>query len=160
MTSNLKTIEGQITTLDIPAHNVWLKDRDGNEHYFIWGPALHDQMSKLKPYWFTKLTGEQDKDFPDLWKLTACQFFKRPDDWPFKPPAKGYGHGYQPRNENLIVYQTCYKEACETARSMMVMALSCRNEPFDEVEEYNRLLDIALARAIKDGKALIAAGGT
>lgn len=149
LNTGLKTIEGQITTLDIPAHKVWLKDREGNTHYFIWGPALHDKMSGLKQWWFVRLTGEYEKDV-DLWRLTAQDYFKRPDDWPFKKPV---GKGtWQPRNENLIVFQCTYKECCETMR---VLAVKFR-ESFDD-GEFQRMMDIARDRAIADAKALIAA---
>lgn len=107
-TPSRKTIEGQITTLDIPAHKVWLKDREGKEHYFIWGPALHDQMSKLKPYWFVKLTGEYEADV-DLWRLEAQEYFKRPDDWPVQKKA----WTGQVRNDKIIVLQSCMKVAAD-----------------------------------------------
>jgi hypothetical protein len=59
-----------------------------------------------------------------------------------------------PTREKLIVYQTAYKEACETVRAHVLQL-----KPLMDETEFNRAMDIALARAIKDGKALIEAGG-
>lgn len=61
---------------------------------------------------------------------------------------------YVSLRERLIVYQTCHKESCETARCLMLIP----DGAFDE-EEYNRLMDIAVERAKKDAKALIEAAG-
>jgi len=141
----LKTVEGQIVTLDIPAHKVWLKDRAGATHYFIWGPALHDQMSKLKQGWFCKLTGEYEKDV-DLWRLEAQEFFKRPDDW----PATVHRRVFE-RNDKLIVVQTMLKAYCE---------LWCSTNTPDQVtfadarEDILAAIEADLPRVLKAGGVL------
>lgn len=142
-----KTIEGQIITLDLPAHKVWLKDREGKEHYFIWGPALNDQMSKLKPYYFAKLTGEYEKDV-DLWRLTDQGYFKRPDDWPF---SKAGGKGFQARNDKAIILQTCLKVAADVFISR---GFCEENDP-----PYSKQMEDITAEAIKAAEALCKAGG-
>lgn len=151
--TGLKTVEGQIVAIDHQAHKITVKDRAGASHTFIWPPQFNDVMGKLKQWWFTKITGEQEKDFPDLWRMTAQDFFKRPDDWPASQHHGG-GRPFQPRNEKPIVYQVCYKEACETMRAVMLVP----DHSVDEVE-YNRLMDIALARAKKDAEDLCKAAG-
>lgn len=105
---DLKTVEGQIVVLDVPAHKVTLKTKDGQQHSFIWGPALHDKMSQLKQWWFVKLTGEYEKDV-DLWRLASKEYFKRPDDWPASPARSTF----QPRNEKAIILQTALKVAAD-----------------------------------------------
>ena len=98
-TPGLKTVEGQIVALDVGAHKVSLKDRAGEVHTFIWGPALHEKMSHLQQWWFAKLTGELVEDM-DTWKLIAQDYFKRPEDW---PASGGRGRsGFAPRTERLI----------------------------------------------------------
>lgn len=146
--TGLKTVEGQITTLDIPAHKVWLKDRKGDTHYFIWGPALHDQMSKLKPYWFVKLTGEYEKDV-DLWRMTSQEYFKRPEDWPatvhrrvFERPEK---------NDKIIVLQTCLKVSADVRIS--------RGFCQDEDGKFADQMAEIVAEAVKAADALCKAGG-
>lgn len=127
--TGLKHVEGQIIALDVPAHKIVLKTREGEQHTFIWPPAMHDKMSQLKQWWFASLTGEYEKDF-DLWRLTAQDFYKRPDDWPAPNRSGGQGdRQFQPRNEKPIIMQVIFKEACETARQLMKMS-----EKFDEVE--------------------------
>lgn len=88
----IKTIEGQVSFIDQVAHKVTLKDKAGEQHTFVWPPTFNDAMAKLKPGFFTKLTGEHHTEF-DLWKLTGQGYFKRPDDWP--APQK-LGGGFNP----------------------------------------------------------------
>lgn len=104
----LKTVEGQIVAIDHAAHKITVKDLDGQQHTMIWPPPLNDQMAKLKQWWFCKITGEYQPDV-DLWKLTAQDFFKRPDDWPASAHGNGGGFRGQPRNERAIVAQCLLK---------------------------------------------------
>lgn len=154
--AGIKTIEGQIVFLNKPAHKITLKARDGQQHTFLWTPTLDAEFSKLNQWWFCKVTGEHEKDV-DIWRATDQGFFKRPDDWPFAKGGKGGGGYSQPRNEKAIIYQVCYKEACETVRHLM--SLPIEQEARDEQEEFDRYMDMALTRALKDAKALIEAAG-
>jgi len=104
MTAGLKSVEGQVTAIDPGAHKVTVKTRDGQHHELIWGAGLHDRMSKLQQWWFTKITAEESGG---VWKVTAQDFFKRPDDWPFQ--KGGAGKPFVPRNEKLIVVQVLIK---------------------------------------------------
>ena len=105
----LKTVEGQIIAIDKPAHKITLKDRAGEHHTFVWGPANDADFQKLEPWWFCKVTGEHQKDF-DIWKAMGTGFFKRPDDWPARGGAFG-GRQYQPRNERLITFLALHRDA-------------------------------------------------
>lgn len=111
--TGLKTVEGQIVFINPEQHKVTVKDRAGESHTFIWPPAMHEKMSGLKQWWFAKLTGEHEADV-GLWRLTAQDFFKRPDDWPFQ---KGGGKGnWQPRNEKPMAYESAFKTCAELVR--------------------------------------------
>jgi hypothetical protein len=144
--SGIKTVEGQIVEINHDAHKITVKDRTGALHTMIWPPVLVDQMSKLKQWWFTKITGEHQADV-DLWKLTANEFFKRPEDWPFKP-AGGKG-GYAPRNEKMIVVQTMLKAYCD---------LWCSTNTPDQVTFADAREDI-LAAIEADLPRILKAGG-
>jgi hypothetical protein len=152
VTEGLKTVEGQIVNIDHPAHKVTVKDRAGTLHSFVWGPTFNDQMAKLQQWWFTKITGEQEKDFPDLWRLTAQGFFKKPDDWP-QSQHHGKGGSYQPRNERAIIMQVVFKEACETARQFSKLS-----DTFDE-DAANAAWEWAVAKTEATMDRLCKAGG-
>ena len=105
----LKTVEGQIIAIDKPAHKITLKDRAGEHHTFVWGPANDADFQKLEQWWFCKVTGEHQEDF-DIWKAMGTVFFKRPDDWPARGGASG-GRQHQPRNERLIAFLALHRDA-------------------------------------------------
>jgi hypothetical protein len=152
MTEDLKLCEGQITSINHEKRGVAIKDKAGDTHPFYWSENMKMTNNKgepLKQWWFIKVIAERKKD--DTWWITSHDYFKRPDDW---PSTGGRKPEYQPRNEGLIVHQTTYKECCETARCLMLIP----DGVFDE-DEYNRLMDIALHRSLKDAKALIEAAG-
>jgi hypothetical protein len=147
-TPTLKTVEGQIITLDVPAHKVVLKTKDGQQHGFVWPPALNDQMSRLKQWYFARLTGEHQKDV-DIWKLTAQEFFKRPEDWPATVHSRVFGG--QPRNDKAIILQTCLKVAAD----VRIARGFCDS---DDGVYADQMAEIT-AEAIKAADALCKAGG-
>lgn len=144
---DLKSVEGQITFIDVAAHKVTVKDRAGESHTFTWPPALQDVMSQKKQWWFLKVTGEHQKDF-DIWKLTDAGFMTRPSEWP-KSNTGGGGWNGQPRNERLIVLQSCAKLAAE------VYAITTT----PDTQNFDAAMDIIIARAIGDTETLMKAGG-
>ena len=148
----LKVVEGQITAIDYGTHEITVKDRAGESHKMVWTKAIDERMAKLKQWWFCKIMAEKDGDF---WKVMDQTFFKRPDDWP--QSAKGGGGNYQPRNDKAIIYQTAYKEACETARTI-AKNTGWSNET-EAKKAFEQVMDMALARALKDGAELCKAGG-
>jgi hypothetical protein len=143
----LKTVEGQIIAIDKPAHKITLKDRAGEHHTFVWGPANDADFQKLEQWWFCKVTGEHQEDF-DIWKAMGTVFFKRPDDWPARGGASG-GRQHQPRNERLIVLQSCAKLAAE------VYAITTT----PDTQDFDQAMDTIIARAIKDTETLMKNGG-
>ena len=143
----LKSVEGQIIAIDKPAHKITLKDRAGEHHTFVWGPANDADFQKLEQWWFCKVTGEHQEDF-DIWKAMGTCFFKRPDDWPARGGASG-GRQYQPRNERLIVLQSCAKLAAE------VYAITTT----PDTQDFDQAMDTIIARAIKDTETLMKNGG-
>jgi hypothetical protein len=146
-TPALKTVEGQIVEIAPEAHKITVKDRTGALHTMVWAPPMHDQMSRLKQWWFTKITGEHVPDV-DLWRLTATEFFKRPEDWPFKPAGGFGGKSFTPRNEKLIVLQSTLKACAD------VFAITTTPDSMD----FDTAMDLIIARAIKDTDALMKAG--
>ena len=149
--TGLKQVEGQIVFLDHAAHKVAVKDRQGVSHTFVWPPQFNDGMAKLKQWFFIRATGEQEKEFPDLWRLTAQEYFKKPDDWPVS--QHGGGRPFQPRNEKPIIMQVIFKEACETARQFRQI-----DEHFD-AEEADRIWEWAVAKTEATMDRLCKAGG-
>ena len=150
--SGLKIVEGQITAIDHGAHALTVKDRAGQAHVFIWAAPMDDRMAKLKQWWFVKVTAEQSGEY---WKVVNQEFFKKPDDWPQSSHGGGSGGRPQaPRNERIIVLQTCYKEAAETARQMLIIS----DQKFDE-KQADAVMDWVLARAKKDAAELCREAG-
>lgn len=146
--TGLKTAEGQIVEIDHAAHKITVKDRTGALHSMIWGPQLNDQMQKLKQWWFTKITGEHYED-ADVWKLTNNEFFKRPEDWPFKP-AGGKCEFGQPRNDKAIILQTCLKVSAD---------LFMHTHPEGVASDFREGMPMIVQEAITAAEALCKAGG-
>jgi len=148
-TPALKTVEGQIVALDVPAHKITVKTKDGQQHTFVWPQVMHDKMSQLKQWWFTKLTGEHLPD-EDLWRLTSQEFFRRPEDWP-ATLGKNFGRSFQQRNDKAIILQTCLKVAAD----VLIARGFCEDNdpPFEE--QMARIT----AAAIKAADEICKAGG-
>ena len=141
----LKTVEGQIVAIDKPAHKITLKDRAGEHHTFVWGPANDADFQKLEQWWFCKVTGEHQEDF-DIWKAMGTGFFKRPDDWPARGEAYG-GHQYQPRNERLIAFLALHRDAVALFQSTTTPDSVSYEEAEDIVYEQAKK---TLEQAMKD----------
>jgi hypothetical protein len=154
----IPTIEGQIVGIDHDKRLIRVKDIGGTTHLITW-PAIRDEaFKKQKEWWFVRLTGEFiDHEFVP----SDVAYWKKPDNWPAsKGGFGGGGRPYQPRNEKPIIYQVCYKEACETVRSINnkdSAAILKTDEEFSIW--FNKMMDMALERAKKDAKALIEASG-
>ena len=130
---------GRIISTDVQKRQIVITDKDSILHPYNVPESLDIILQKQRAGWYVKITSEGDL-------VKRIEFAQKPADWK--------GNTYQkPRNENLIVHQTTYKECCDTVRCLML----CPDGTFDEAE-FNRLQDIALARSIKDAKALIEAG--
>ena len=133
----LKTVEGQITAIDKPAHKITLKDRAGASHTFVWGPGPDADFQKLEQWWFCRVTGEYLPDV-EMWRALGQGFFKRPDDWP--KSGSGGGKYSQPRNERLIVFQNMHTAALQGAQFTVT----------PDTQDYDAFMDVVYARAKKD----------
>ena len=143
--TSLKTVEGQITALDIPAHKITIKTRDGQHHEMMWTGFLDEKMSQLKQWWFCKVTAEKAGEF---WKVMDQGFFQRPADWPFAKGGAG-GKPFQPRNERLIVLQSSLKVCAD-------MFTACTTP---DTQDYDQAIDMIVEKAIQITEKLMIAGG-
>jgi len=137
-------IIGRIAGANLEKKQIVLSDKDGILKMYSYPDVLDVVAQKQKQGWYVKLT------LDDAALIKKIEYAAKPE-WAGPSSTKG---NIKPRNEGLIVHQTTYKECCETARCLMLIP----DGVFDE-EEYNRLMDIALHRSIRDAKALIEAAG-
>ena len=137
-------INGKCNAIDPTAKTFTMREVDGTETPFKWTEPLDMIMRKWKAGYY--LTVEYDSDSHLVKNVKYWQEGK--DKFP--RPEKGNRGNWQPRNDKAIMLQVCYKEACETARVHLLQL----SEPFEETE-CERVMDWAVARAIKDAKALI-----
>jgi hypothetical protein len=166
-----ETAEGNVTEIDLENRSMLIEDRTGapfmklfwnkvQEEFDGHPTALINQIRKLKQgYYVAPVIGSVDESISGKIKeayIKALPYKERPADFPRSQNKRpfGSGAGGRPRNEKIIAYQTCYKEACETIRALVLQP----DAVLDEVE-FNRLMDIAVARAKKDGKDLCDAAG-
>jgi len=164
-----ETTEGNVTEIDLENRSMLIEDRAGipfmklfwhqKQEEFDGKPtALINQIRKLKPGYYvapvidgvdTSISGKVKEAY-----IKALPYKDRPADFPRAQNKPFGGGGGRPRNEKIIAYQTCYKEACETIRALVLQPDAVLNEA-----EFNRLMDIAITRAKKDGKELCDAAG-
>ena len=149
----IPTIEGQIVGIDKDKRLIRVKDIDGTTHLITW-PAVRDEaFAKQKEWWFVRLTGEyKDHEFIPA----DVAYWKKPDNWPASKGGFGGGRSYTPRNEKPIIYQVCYKEACETIRGIFTGKYMDNKEA---QKAFDTMMDMALERAKKDAKVLIQESG-
>jgi len=152
MTDVLKQVEGQIVSINHEKRGVAIKDKAGDTHPFYWSEnvkMVNNKGEELKQWWFIKVIAEKAKD--DTWWITSQGYFQRPADWPTSGGRKPTGQ-YQPRNERLIVLQSCAKLAAD------VYAIT--NLTTVQPEDFDAAMDLIIARAIKDCETLMKAGGS
>ena len=165
-----ETTEGNVTEIDLENRSMLIEDRAGvpfmklfwrkvQEEFDGHPTALINQIRKLKAgYYVAPVIGEIDESISGKIKeayIKSLPYKDRPADFPRSQNKKPFGGGGgRPRNEKIIAYQTCYKEACETVRALVLQPDAVLDEA-----EFNRLMDIAVTRAKKDGKALCDAAG-
>jgi hypothetical protein len=148
----LKTIEGELASIDLEKRFFTLADRNGIIYpkKIIYGPQFDQTMAKQKIGYYEKVPVEVDEDSDEA-VLQDIPFVKRPDDWPRRAqPGGKRGGNWQPRNDRAIMLQVCYKEACETSRHNIQQL----TQEFD-VDACNAQMDRALERAIKDAARLM-----
>jgi hypothetical protein len=174
MTTEEQT-EGNVTEIDLDNRHLLIEDRAGipfmklfwhkaQEEFDGKPTALFNQIRKLqKGYYVAPVIKDVDTSASGKIKeayIVALPFKQRPEDFP-RPQQKkgGFGGGrpYTPRNEKPIIYQVCYKEACETVRCLVEKGDFEQDN--DLTKAVNAMMGIALARAKKDAEELIKASG-
>jgi hypothetical protein len=146
MPEELKQTEGQIVSINHDKRGLAIKDRNGDTHPFYWQEQIKMTNNKgepLKQWWFIKVVAEKQKD--DTWWITSQGYFQRPDDW---PTTGGRKPAYQPRNERLIVIQSCAKLAAD------VFAITTTPDQMD----FDTAMDLIIDRAIHDADWIMKAG--
>jgi hypothetical protein len=155
MKGELKTIEGEVASIDLEKRFFTLQDRQGIiTGKIIYGPQFDQKMAKQRVGYYEKVPveiGEED----DTAVLQDIQFVQRPADWPRRAqPGGRKGGNWQPRNDKAILLSVCYKECCELVKHHMLDL----SESLDE-KEMDRVMDWAVERAIKDAARLMKEAG-
>ena len=143
--SGIKIVQGQITAIDHGTHTVTVKDIDGKHHEMMWKGILIDKMEKLKQWFFVSISAEKSGD---LWVVIDQTYYKKPDNWSVSQKSGYGGKPFVPRNERIIVVQSCAKLAAE------VFAMTTTPDTVD----FDAAMDLIIARAIKDTETLMQAG--
>ena len=144
--SGIKIVQGQIVSFDAGAHSLTVKDIKGESHPMMWKGPLTASMEKLKQWFFVSISAEKSGE---IWVVIDQTYYKKPAEWPVSQKS-GYGGGkpFTPRNERIIVLQSCCKLAAE------VFAITTCPDTVD----FDSAMDCIIARAIKDTETLMAAG--
>jgi hypothetical protein len=115
MTEGLKTIEGQVASIDLQKRVMAIENRDGVIFYSVTWVQPHDnKVAKLKVGYYVKPTVEVKTD--DSGRLIDLPYSQRPDDWPKKASHGGFGgKTYVPKNDKPILYESILKSLCDVA---------------------------------------------
>ena len=143
--SGIKVVQGQIIEFNPAGHALTVKDKLGVNHSFLWPGILDAKMTKLKQWFFVSISAEKAGEY---WKVIDQAYFKKPEDWPVFQKAGSGGKPFTPRNERIIVLQSCCKLAAE------VFAITTCPDTVD----FDAAMDCIIARAIKDTETLMQAG--
>jgi hypothetical protein len=143
--SGIKIVSGQIVDYNAAGHALTVKDKAGVRHDFLWPGVIDAKMLKLKQWFFTTISAEKAGEY---WKVVDTQYFAKPADWPVSQKAATGGKPFTPRNERIIVLQSCCKLAAE------VFAITTCPDTVD----FDAAMDCIIARAIKDTETLMQAG--
>ena len=169
-----ETTEGNVTEIDLVDRHILIEDRTGTPFMKLyWHKAqeefdgkptklFNDILKLQKGYYVAPVIKDVDTSASGKIKeayIVSLPYKQRPEDFPRQQQKKGGfgGRPYQQRNEKSIIYQVCYKEACETARCLIEKGDFEQDN--DLTKAVNAMMDIALERAKKDAKALIEAAG-
>ena len=134
-----KALEGKIVSYSpAPARSFTLQSEEGFKVVISWRENQDPAMAVFRPGYKAKATYEVG----DPNRLTEIvSTFKK---------GTGAGKGsYQPRNERLIVLQSCAKLAAE------VYAITTT----PDTQDFDQAMDTIIARAIKDTETLMKNGG-
>lgn len=115
MTEGLKTIEGQIVSIDLQKRTMALEDRAGILFYRVdWLPPQDQKIQKLKVGYYVKPSVEVKTE--NSGRLIDLPWAERPADWPRKQSGgKGNWQGGKPRNEKPMIFESVFKSCCDQA---------------------------------------------
>lgn len=157
--TNPVEVEGNIHEIDFANRYFILSDRQHKPFIKVFWKFQHEKDTRIlkqKAGYYEAPVVEMEEatgGLPEAW-LVGLPYLERPADYPRIPkPGKG-GNGGQQRNDRAIIYQTAYKECCETARHSLLQL----SDQFDEAE-CDRVMNWALARAKADAAELCQAAG-
>ena len=143
--SSPKTLKGTVSSVNTVKNILVIEDTDGITHGFAYTAELDILVNKQKPRWFVEVTYRTQGD-REL--LTDIKYAERPAS-----QKRGYGgsgaRSYQPRNEKLIVIQSCIKACAD------VFAITTTPESMD----FDAAMDLIITRAIHDTETIMKAGG-
>ena len=119
--SNLKKVEGQITSINHEKRGIALQDKEGTIHPMYWAENIKMVNWKgepLKERWFIQVTAERnEKD--DTWWVKDQQYWKKPDDWPVRQSQSGgrKSYGKSPEERKDIRLMNCVNSLTTLATS-------------------------------------------
>lgn len=144
-----KILNGKLESINTEKRQFTIKDVDGVIHPLNWVPVLDVVMQKWKPGYYLAVTMTQDDAVKNV-----VYWQEGKDKFP-KPVRSGGG---QPRNERIIVLQTCYKECAEMARQVIMLS-SGMPEDKSDTQVMKELMDWVVERAKADADELCRHGG-
>ena len=144
--ASLKTIEGQIASIDPAKRIMALEDRDGIIFYSVsWLQNNDQKLAKLKVGYYVKPTVEVKSESSG--RLLDMPYSERPADW----PKKGSGwKGGKPRNERLIVLQSSLKVAADLFQVCHA----------PDTQGYDEACDLVVEKAIEMTDKIMKNGGS
>ncbi|MFA5379954.1 MAG: hypothetical protein WC455_29610 [Dehalococcoidia bacterium] len=158
--SGPKKIDGEIININPEKRNLALRSLDEKGYeittLFVWreNRDLDQAAIKQKPGWYVTVTYEAQGEINHAQDIKYCD---RPASMKKKTGySGGSGKTYTPRNEKPGIYGCCYKEACETMRRAILPQIQGEEDP---EKMFDRLMDIAKKRALKDAAELCTAAG-
>jgi hypothetical protein len=145
-------MHGKLDKIDTSARTFSIKDVGDAVHPFKWTDVLDAVMKKWQPGYYLTV-----KYNPDTYAVKNVTYWQEGKEvWQREHKGGSGGRGYAPRNEKPAIYGCCYTEACETMRRLIAPQVQGEGDP---EKQFNRLMDIARDRALKDAAELCKAAG-
>jgi hypothetical protein len=114
MAEELKTIEGQIVSIDFQKRTMALEDRAGILFYRVdWVQSQDHKIQKLKAGYYVKPTVEAMTE--NSGRLSDIPWAERPADWPRKQSGGKGNWPSKPRNEKPMIFESVFKSCCDQA---------------------------------------------
>jgi hypothetical protein len=132
-------LKGKVSAIDTQKRQVTMKDELGVLHIYQWTAELDVVMQKWKPGYYLDLNYDAD-----TYIIKAAKYWQEGKDV-FPKEAKAF---QKPRNERLIVIQSCCKVCAE------VFAITTTPDQMD----FDTAMDLIIDRAIHDADRIMKAG--